>query len=179
MIFPGVASSTSIINSECDSSGPVKSLSVYFILLSTPSIYFDSYAVYNKQESKYNLTKVSLNNTQTRGSKISFTNKTLLSLTVSKHTGLDGHGVAQYESQNVSVLDVSSETVLGTSYDGTAVNINTNTMSTTTGALKFNLQPATYIMVNTVKLYVSPRLLRTRFLPWYMPKMNTRCSLIR
>lgn len=134
---------------------------------STPSIYFDSYAVYNKQESKYNLTKVSLNNTQTRGSKISFTNKTLLSLTVSKHTGLDGHGVAQYESQNVSVLDVSSETVLGTSYDGTAVNINTNTMSTTTGALKFNLQPATYIMVNTVKLYVSPTVLTVQ-LPIFM-----------
>lgn len=116
---------------------------------SMPSIYFDSFAIYIKEDN-YNLVKMSFGNV---GDKrfTNYTNEGVLGLTISNYiNGTDENDEIRYRAENISVLDASNEVVLSTTYDGQ----RENAPLTTPGSLRFNMQPSFTTPNKTIKVHV-------------------------
>ena len=108
---------------------------------SMPSIYFDAFAIYQKSD-KYDLVKMGFGKLNTIRFN-DYVNSSDINLTVSKSNGNGG-----YEAQSISIVDASSDTILGSIYDGQAKNIS----GTSAGCLRFSLQPTFDNMNSTVKV---------------------------
>lgn len=109
---------------------------------SNNSIYFDSYAVYQKQSS-YELIKMNLVNAEEPYK--DYTNKASLNLVISR---IDDDGNPKVDS--ISVLDASNNSVLSSLYDSSIVGYDEGV----NGGIVFNMQSAKEELNNIVKLYV-------------------------
>jgi hypothetical protein len=116
---------------------------------SMPSIYFDSFAIYIKEDN-YNLIKMSFGNVGNNRF-TNYTNEGVIGLTISNYIdGTDENDEIRYRAENISVLDASNEIVLSTTYDGQ----RENAPFTTPGSLRFNMQPSFTTPNKTIKVHV-------------------------
>lgn len=116
---------------------------------SMPSVYFDSFAIYVKTD-RYDLIKMPFGDTSAKRFK-NYTNDCVLSLTISNYIeGTTEEDDIMYRAESISVLDVSNEIVLSTTYDGQ----RENAPKTSAGSLRFNMQSSFDAPNNTVKVHV-------------------------